>query len=75
MIAQDQMACCLHRYEREEPFLSLGVSVGPKALKDSLKELVKGEWLQGDNAYYCEKCKEKVDMTSTCMHLYLLFYA
>ena len=29
-------------------------------LQDSLDQFVKGELLEGDNAYYCEKCGEKV---------------
>lgn len=26
-----------------------------------MKEFVKGDWLEGDNAYFCEKCEEKRD--------------
>ena len=48
------------RYEREEIFLSLQLPVKSKTLSESLKEFVKGDWLEGDNAYYCEKCEEKV---------------
>ena len=47
-------------YEREEIFLSLQLPVKSKTLSESLKEFVKGDWLEGDNAYYCEKCEEKV---------------
>ena len=47
-------------YEREEIFLSLQLPVKSKTLSESLKEFVKGDWLEGDNAYHCEKCEEKV---------------
>ena len=48
------------RYEREEPFLSLSLSISTNVMQEALKEFVKGEWLEGDNAYFCEKCQEKV---------------
>ena len=48
-----------HRYEREEVFLSLNVTVKNATLQDSLDQYVKGELLEGDNAYFCEKCGEK----------------
>lgn len=50
----------MSRYEREEIFLSLQLPVKSKTLTESLKEFVKGDWLEGDNAYHCEKCEEKV---------------
>ena len=50
----------MSRYEREEIFLSLQLPVKSKTLTESLKEFVKGDWLEGDNSYYCEKCEEKV---------------
>ena len=34
-------------------------------LQDSLDQFVKGELLEGDNAYYCEKCGEKVSSNLT----------
>ena len=34
-------------------------------LQDSLDQFVKGELLEGDNAYYCEKCGEKVSRIMT----------
>ncbi len=52
---------CDHTYEREESFLSLSLPVKSKTLEESLKEFVKGDWLEGDNAYMCEKCGEKRD--------------
>lgn len=59
----NQIICegCPHFSERSEEFLSLGVSVKNKpSLELALKEFVKGEVLDGDNAYYCEKCEKKV---------------
>ncbi|KAK7081025.1 Ubiquitin carboxyl-terminal hydrolase 24 [Halocaridina rubra] len=51
---------CPHRYEREEPFLALNLTVTKcHDLQDSLDQFVKGELLEGDNAYYCEKCSQK----------------
>lgn len=50
-----------NRYEREEPFLALNLTVTKcHDLQDSLDQFVKGELLEGDNAYYCEKCNLKV---------------
>jgi len=66
----DQKICrdCEHRYEQEESFLSLSLPVKSKTLEESLKEFVKGDWLEGDNAYFCEKCKEKRDtLKRTCI--------
>ncbi len=59
----DQKICrgCEHSYDREEGFLSLSLPVKSKRLEESLKEFVKGDWLEGDNAYFCEKCGEKRD--------------
>ena len=31
-------------------------------LEDSLEQFVNGEILEGDNAYFCEKCNERVSM-------------
>ena len=61
-IYSDQKICkdCPHRYEREEAFFALNLTVKNATLQDSLDQFVKGELLEGDNAYYCEKCGEKV---------------
>ena len=48
------------RYEREEIFYALNVTVKNATLQDSLSQFVKGELLEGDNAYFCEKCGKKV---------------
>ena len=60
----DQKICkgCEHTYDREESFLSLSLPVKSKTLEEALKEFVKGDMLEGDNAYLCEKCQEKVCM-------------
>ncbi|KAB7497647.1 Ubiquitin carboxyl-terminal hydrolase 24, partial [Armadillidium nasatum] len=60
---------CPHRYEREEPFLALNLTVTKCSdLHDSLDQLVKGELLEGDNAYYCEKCsKKRTAVIRTCI--------
>ena len=48
------------RYEREEAFIALNLTVKNATLQDSLDQFVKGELLEGANAYFCEKCGEKV---------------
>ena len=50
----------LTRYEREEPYFALNLPVKSGSLEDSLRQFVAGEKLEGDNAYLCEKCNEKV---------------
>ena len=61
----DQKICrdCEHTYDREESFLSVSLPVKSRSLQESLKEHVKGEMLEGENAYLCEKCQEKVTFT------------
>lgn len=55
---------CPHSSEKEEPFLSLSLEVKNKRyLYQSLEALVKGEPLDGDNAYQCDICKKKVSAT------------
>ena len=58
----NQMICtngCRHRYEGEERFMALNVAVKVDSLNESLNQFVKGELLDGNNAYYCAKCQEK----------------
>ena len=61
-VFSDQMICkeCPHRYEREQIFMALNLTVKSHNLVDSLEQFVKGELLEGDNAYYCEECGVKV---------------
>ncbi|CAF0886485.1 unnamed protein product [Rotaria sordida] len=58
----NQMICingCNHRYEGEEKFMALNVAVKVDSLNESLNQFVKGEVLDGNNAYFCAKCQEK----------------
>lgn len=49
------------RYSREEPFTALNVDIRNKQhLYESLDAFVKGDLLEGANAYHCEKCDKKV---------------
>lgn len=41
-------------------FFALNVTVKHASLQESLDQFVRGEILEADNAYYCEKCNEKV---------------
>ena len=60
-VFSDQKICdgCPHRYEREQSFMALNLTVKSNNLQESLAEFVKGELLEGDNAYFCEKCSVK----------------
>lgn len=60
----DQKICkdCPHRYQREEPFTSLNLDIrNHHNLFESLEQYVKGDLLEGANAYHCDKCNKKVD--------------
>ena len=49
------------RYECEESFTTLNVDVrNHQNLLDSLEQYIKGDLLEGANAYRCEKCDKKV---------------
>ena len=59
----DQIICkdCPHRYETNEAFWSLQLSVNSSCtIQEALQQFVKGEDLEKDNAYFCEQCGEKV---------------
>lgn len=59
----DQKICkgCPHRYSKEEPFSVISVDIRNHSnLVDSLEQYVKGELLEGADAYHCEKCNAKV---------------
>ena len=60
-VFSDQKICegCPHRYEREEKFMSLNLEIKSGNLEESLRHYVQGELLEGDNAYFCEKCAQK----------------
>ncbi|KAM6149271.1 ubiquitin carboxyl-terminal hydrolase 9X-like [Rhynchocyon petersi] len=60
----DEKICqgCPHRYECEESFTTLNVDIrNHQNLLESLEQYVKGDLLEGANAYHCEKCNKKVD--------------
>ncbi|XP_065223298.1 probable ubiquitin carboxyl-terminal hydrolase FAF-X isoform X3 [Planococcus citri] len=60
----DQKICkgCPHRYCREEPFSVISVDMRNHSnLLDSLEQYVKGELLEGVDAYHCDKCDKKVE--------------
>ncbi|XP_022644946.1 probable ubiquitin carboxyl-terminal hydrolase FAF-X isoform X2 [Varroa jacobsoni] len=60
----DQKICkgCPHRYSREESFTTLNIDIRNHSnLLDSLEQYVKGDLLEGPNAYHCEQCSKKVD--------------
>lgn len=60
----DQKICkgCPHRYQREESFTTLNIDIRNHSnLLESLEQYVKGDLLEGANAYHCEKCNRKVD--------------
>ena len=49
------------RYQREEAFTTLNVDIRNHTnLFESLEQYVKGDLLEGENAYHCEKCNKKV---------------
>ncbi|XP_066599991.1 ubiquitin carboxyl-terminal hydrolase 9X [Prorops nasuta] len=59
----DQKICkgCPHRYSKEEPFSVISVDIRNHSnLLDSLEQYVKGELLEGADAYHCDKCNKKV---------------
>lgn len=52
---------CNVRYECEESFTTLNVDIrNHQNLLDSMEQYVKGDLLEGANAYHCEKCNKKV---------------
>ena len=58
---------CPHTSEREETFMAVSVQVKNKhSVMESLESFVQGEMLEGDNAYYCEKCEKKRDTLKRC---------
>lgn len=59
----DQKICqqCPHRYSKDEPFSVLSVDIrNHSSLSESLEQYVKGELLEGADAYHCDKCDKKV---------------
>eukprot|EP00041_Stephanoeca_diplocostata_P039081 m.1585860 g.1585860 ORF g.1585860 m.1585860 type:complete len:2436 (+) comp25326_c0_seq1:243-7550(+) len=60
---------CEHQYEREESFMTLQLDVRNfGSLQESLQQYVKGDLLEGANAYHCENCGVKRDaIKRTCL--------
>ncbi|KAM3174245.1 hypothetical protein ACTXT7_010932 [Hymenolepis weldensis] len=59
----DQKECfrCHQVNSREESFLAISVDVQNRTtLSESLEDYVKSDLLEGNNAYFCEKCNKKV---------------
>jgi len=60
----DPVSCS--RYECEESFTTLNVDIrNHQNLLDSMEQYVKGDLLEGANAYHCEKCNKKVTREHT----------
>lgn len=60
----DRVSCA--RYECEESFTTLNVDIrNHQNLLDSMEQYVKGDLLEGANAYHCEKCNKKVTQGHT----------
>ena len=52
---------CGHRSERLEPFLTVPLEVkNKKSIIEGLESFVEGELLEGENAYQCDQCQDKV---------------
>lgn len=72
----DQKICkeCPHRYSKEEPFCVISVDIRNHSnLCDSLEQYVKGELLEGADAYHCERCNKKVVTVKRynyCIYIY-----
>ena len=60
---------CPHYSERQESYFNLSLQVkNKKSLQESLEAFVQGEMLEGENAYFCEKCDKKVNtMRRVCI--------
>eukprot|EP01119_Soliformovum_irregulare_P004626 TRINITY_DN1568_c0_g1_i1.p1 TRINITY_DN1568_c0_g1~~TRINITY_DN1568_c0_g1_i1.p1 ORF type:complete len:2028 (+),score=618.17 TRINITY_DN1568_c0_g1_i1:116-6085(+) len=67
----NQLICrgCPHRSERDDPFSTISLDIKNKSnILEALDLYVKGEMLEGTNAYHCEKCNTKRDtLTRSCI--------
>ena len=62
---------CRYRYSREESFTALNIDIrNQQHLFESLDAFVKGDLLEGANAYHCEKCDKKVRPLTTASGTY-----
>ncbi|VDL89636.1 unnamed protein product [Schistocephalus solidus] len=57
----DSMFCedCGHRYDREQSFSAINIPTSAGDLVEALKQYVQEEVLDGENAYFCERCQLK----------------
>ena len=56
-----------YRSEREEDFYQISVDVkGKGTLEQSLESYVRGELMEGENAYFCEAIGQKVTALRRC---------
>ena len=63
------MMVFLCRYSKDDPFIALTIDIrNHQNLVESLDQFVKGDLLEGANAYHCDKCNKKV-----VMQLYLIY--
>jgi ubiquitin carboxyl-terminal hydrolase 9/24 len=72
----DQKICqgCPHRYSKDEPFSVFSVDIrNHSSLTDSLEQYVKGELLEGADAYHCDKCDKKVKNISNSRKVNQIF--
>lgn len=52
---------CTHKNENYEDFTTISLQVKNKhSLEECLDSYIEAEILQGDNAYYCDKCEKKI---------------
>ncbi|KAL8588917.1 hypothetical protein ACOMHN_012955 [Nucella lapillus] len=62
-VLQRLMEClkCSSQFNHHESYMALSLDVKDvRCLEDALAEFVKSETLELDNAYHCDKCKQKV---------------
>jgi len=62
LVLREKESCIMcTSYSREEPFTVLNIDIrNQQNLLESLEQYVKGDLLEGANAYHCEKCNKKV---------------
>ncbi|KAM7541942.1 hypothetical protein Aperf_G00000004283 [Anoplocephala perfoliata] len=60
-IMSDTMYCedCGHRYDREQSFSAINLTVCAGDLLEAMRQYTREEVLEGDNAYFCERCQTK----------------
>nr|CDS25696.1 ubiquitin carboxyl terminal hydrolase 24 [Hymenolepis microstoma] len=60
-LLSDTMYCedCGHRYNREQSFSAINLTVCTGDLLEEMRQYTREEVLDGDNAYFCERCQMK----------------